>query len=135
MPITRVSNAVGNACANQILLALDSGGGPGFLQVYDGVFPSSPDVAITTQTLLATMILAHPCGFLTDKVLTFYPVTTGISVAAGVARFGRLLTSNMVACLDVNASGIGGGGGLILTSTAIPLGGPVRVESLYVVIG
>jgi len=135
MGITRVSTTLGNALANQVLLALDSGGGPGFLEIYDGALPSSPDTAIASQTLLATLMLSNPCGFLTGKVLTFYAIATGISVATGVARFGRLYNSSMVAKMDVNVSGIGGGGALVLTNTAIPFGGPVRVESMYVALG
>lgn len=133
--ITRVSTTLGGACAQQVLTVLNSGGGPGFLEVYDGVLPASPDTLITTQTLLGTLGLSYPCGFITGKVLTFNAISTGVALTTGVARFARLYNSAMVPHLDINISSVGGGGSIILSSTAITAAGPIRVESLYIVMG
>lgn len=76
----------------------------GVLKVYAGAQPANADVAITSQTLLATFTLANPAAPApSGGVLTMSAIAAVTIAASGVANFARQFESDGVtALLDTN---------------------------------
>ena len=53
----KISNAVAILACNEIVDAVDDGGGVGKIIIYDGTIPTDCSVAITSQNTLATITL------------------------------------------------------------------------------
>ncbi len=105
-----------NAQLDAITTAL---GASGFLDIYDGTQPASPDTAITTQNKLAHMALsATAAGAASGGVLTFSAIADDASADfTGTASWFRMTTSGGTAKVDgtVGTSGTD----LIINNTSI----------------
>lgn len=80
-------------------------GASGFLDIYAGSQPASPDVAISSQTLLATLALnATFAPAAAGGIVTLNSITNGVGLAAAGggtnATFFRMRTSGNVAKID-----------------------------------
>lgn len=77
---------------NEALIAF--AGTNAIIHIYAGTQPASANDAITTQTLLASLVVPGVFGTDTNGTLTLDTVTSAIAVAAGTASFFRITQSN-----------------------------------------
>ncbi len=99
---TRYSAAARNAACNAVVDLLDAGSGAATLKFYTGTQPASPDVAISDQTLLATLTFSDPAfGNASNGVATASPITSDVSVdASGTPTWARAADSDGNAIVD-----------------------------------
>jgi len=134
--ITRISTPAGNAAAQGIADTIDGGAGPGIVRIYAGVLPDSADDPIVSQTLLAELTLSDPCGVVSNKALTFDPITMDNSAnGTGTATFARVFDSNGVLVIDVDVTDVAGNGAMKLNTTSIVATGPVVINSFVIAVG
>ncbi|MFQ5347363.1 MAG: hypothetical protein ACE5ED_05920 [Rhodothalassiaceae bacterium] len=130
---TAVRQAVGDAAVGLI----DAGAAAGHLKVYAGTKPASPNVALTTQTLLADLVFSAPAFGTTDAsgVATANAITADASAdASGTASFFRIEDSNGVVVFQGDVTATGGGGDLELATTTITAGVQVSISSLTITV-
>lgn len=135
---TTLSNAAAIAACDAIVDLIDGGSGAGKLRIYDGTKPANPDVAISTQTLLAELTLSDPAfGAAADANpggrATASSITQDSSANnSGTASWFRVVDSNNVAILDgtVGTSDAD----LILVTVTIVATQPVQVSSWTVTV-
>ena len=86
-----LSAAAVTAMADALGALLDGGA----VHIFSGARPATPTIAITTQTLLATVPFASPAfGAAVAGVITAHPMTDDADCAAsGTAAFFRAVTS------------------------------------------
>lgn len=103
----------------------------GILRIYDGTQPATPQTAISTQVLLASVTLPNPAfgspstGTVTANAIT--PVTTA---AAGTATWYRLFQSDGTTVIrDGDVSLPAGAAECKLVNTNIQPGQPLTVSS------
>ncbi len=122
------SAAVRNARAQVIADALDGGAGPAKWLFYTGPQPDS-GAAITTQTLLATVLLTDPCGTVSDGVLTLSSAGDVLAVASGVIAWARFTDSAGTLVLDADVGTLGSGAAVTIDNPQVYAGGTVRIVS------
>ena len=123
---THMSIASWNLALNA---ALDAACNGGFLDIYDGTQPATPDVAVSTQVKLAHLPLsATAFGAASAGTKTANAVTNGTGLAASTATWFRVYKSDdTTAVLDGSAGT--SGTDLVLNSAAITIGATVSVTS------
>lgn len=73
----------------------------GFLDVYDGIQPATPETAVTTQVKLARLTLnAAAFAAAVAGIATAGAIASGTGLAASTATWGRILTSGGTAKID-----------------------------------
>jgi len=122
------SPAVRNARAQVIANALDAGSGPAQWQFYTGPQPAAGG-ALTTQTLLATVLLTDPCGTVTDGVLTLTSAGDVLAVASGIIAWARFTDSAGTVVLDADVGTPGSGAAVTIDHPQVYAGGTVRIVS------
>lgn len=124
-----LSNAAKSASANAAVDLVDGGPGAGKVRIYDGSRPASPNVAVTTQVLLAEVPLVEPAFSAAVngvKTLDGVPLaTTGLAV--GTATWFRMVDSNNVAVIDGSAGTTTQD--LVLDSAEVTVGVAVQILS------
>lgn len=129
-----LTEAIRNAHLNEIRDAIDAGTGAGVINIYSGTRPSSGG---TETTLLGTCTFSDPSApDASGGVLTFDSITEDSSADdTGTATWARIEDSdgNWVADMDVGESG--SGAELILNTTDIVSGGPIRIDSASLTAG
>jgi hypothetical protein len=134
--ITRISTLAGNAAAQGIADSIDGGAGPGVVRIYGGSMPAGANDPIVSQTLLAELTLSDPCGVVSNKTLTFSPITMDNSAdATATATFARVLNSTGASIIDVDVTDTLGNGAMKLNTTSIVATGPVIINSFVITIG
>lgn len=100
----KFSNTLVNAEAAALIALLNSGQ----LMVYGGTQPATADAPITaSQTLIATVALANPCGVNSNGVITFtIPLSTTIAVTS-VASFFRMYQTDGTTAIADGSCGVG----------------------------
>ena len=86
----QISDAAANAAVNA-LVALANGGS---IKIYTARSPPMPTTAITSQTLLATFILATAFGNAVAGVATANAISSAAAVASGTATWFRVFKSD-----------------------------------------
>lgn len=121
---------VRNARLNVIRDALDAGATGGLLLIYDGTRPAT-GAAVTTQVLLGTLTFsATSAPNASGGVLTFNAITEDSSAdATGTATWARATDSNSSFVMDMSVGTTGSGADIIMNTTSIVTGGPIRVDS------
>lgn len=125
------------AVLNAIKTDIDAGAAAGYLRIYTGAIPATPETA-ASGTLLAELRLLYPVGSITGSgatlALAFGAITQDSSAdATGTAGYARILRSDgTTAVLDCDISATGGGGTLQLNTTSIVVGGPVLVTAFTI---
>ncbi len=134
MAIMRVADALRNQQADQITALIDAGTGSGTISFYTGTMPADADDALTGQTLLATLTFSDPsAGPAVGGVLTFDAITEDSSADnSGTATWARLRDSDGNNVLDIDITGVAGGGTIEMNTTTIAAGGPVRISSFSI---
>jgi len=113
------SNTVKDNRMTQVLNAIDGGPAAGYIEICSAAYAS----------VLATIILADPCGSVASGVLTFtMPKSDTNADATGTAAIARIKDSNgniIVSGLTVSTSGAD----INLSSLAITAGDTVTLNS------
>ena len=130
----RINANVRNTMADDITTALDAGAGAATIKIYDGTQPTTPETAITSQVLLGTLTCTDPAGAAASGgVLTFSTITEDSAAdATGTATWARVADSNGVAVFDCDVGTTGTT--IVLNSTSIVTGGPIRITSFTITI-
>jgi hypothetical protein len=129
---------LGNDFAVAFLARVDAGSGPGYVEVYDGTQPATPDTAVTTQTLLGTLTLSDPAGSISGRTLTFGTVTEDSSADAdGTATWCRMYDSDATPVADFSAGEagsmpFGADPDMIMNNSDITSGAPIRILSFLI---
>lgn len=127
---TRFSDALRTARGNQTIIAINNGAGTGSLLFYTAPEPATKGDAITTQTLLGTLLFAEPAGTVVDGVATLDPLTDDSSADAdGVAAWVRVLDGDGVFVMDMTVTDNNGAGPVKMPSTQVYEGGVLHVTS------
>lgn len=108
---------------------LDADASPGYFRFYTAPRPAT-GAALSTQTLLGTCVLSHPCGTVSNGVLTFSAIADDDAAdATGTASWLRGFDGAGNFVLDMDVSDTSGNAPFKLTSTAILMGGKITVAS------
>ena len=137
MADTTIDVAAAIAACNAVVDRIDLGttNPQGRLRIYDGAKPADTSVAISTQTLLAELLLSNPAfGAAVDAApggrATASAITSDSSAdASGTATWFRVVDRDSGAVIDGDVSDTGGTGDLKLNSTAISAGAQVSISS------
>lgn len=133
MAIARLNTTIGASFANSVKTAIDAGSAGGTIKLYTGSMPTTPNDAVTSQTLLGTLTCSDPCGTVSGTTLTFSSITQDSAAdATGTAAWARIADSTGLAVMDIDAGVIGGGAALQLNTTSIVAGGPIVISSLSI---
>lgn len=136
MPSIKNSRAITNLDAIVDDCDLGTGAASAHLKIYAGTVPANVDVALTTQTLLAELVMSNPAfGGAVDSDPDADATANAISDdtaadATGTASFARIVDRDGTARLQLSVSATGGGGELQLNSTSIVANVVVGVTSL-----
>jgi hypothetical protein len=134
----KVSDAIANAWAIDLLARINAGAGPGYLEFYTAAQPAGPDTAITSQTLLGTTVFSDPAGTVTGRVLTFDLITNDADAdATGTVTWARAYDSTGLAVADftVGLAGSGPNGSnpdIVINNINIVTARPILVNSFTV---
>lgn len=127
------------AILNAIKTDIDAGAAAGYLRIYSGAMPATPETT-ATGILLAELRLSYPMGTISGSgsslALALSAITQDSSADnTGVAGYARFLSYNAVtpvAVFDCDVTATGSGGTLQLNTTSIVAGGPVLVTSFTI---
>ena len=120
-----LSNELRDARLQATVDTLDGGSGPGYIEFYDGVRPTTGAAA---TTLLSTHALSIPCGVVLDQVLTFNTIEDDISAdAAADATWARFYDGDGAFQMDADCGLAGSGADFIFDDAAILVGALVHV--------
>lgn len=101
----------------------------GFLEIYDGTQPATPDTAVTTQNKLAKMPLnATAFGAASSGVKTANAITNGTGLVQGTATWFRAFKSDDTTAVIDGSAGTSGTN-LVLTAAVIAIGDVVSITA------
>lgn len=127
--MTALSLIARKACQTGMRDAIDSGGGA--MLFYTGTPPAAPDLA-TTETLLAQLPLASPCGAISASgglaLLTLTVPLSSDALASGLIGWVRIVNGDGEGFLDLLA-------GLPLPEGSPDTPAPVLLNALQVYAG
>lgn len=122
----------GNALVNAETDAAMALHNNGYLRIYDGAKPATPDTAITTQNLLAELRFANPAfGASANGQATANAIAAVNASRTGVASWARTLEADGVTgVLDGTVGDVAGQTDFVIDSVNIQLGAQVSVTSM-----
>ena len=116
-------------------------GGSATLNIYSGTQPTSPDVAVTSQVLLATLTCnATLAPASSGGVLTLNSITDGTGTSAAgsggtTATWWRLENASGTPLTDGSVGGTGAGADMTLNNTSIVTGATVSMSTFTITNG
>jgi hypothetical protein len=131
----RLSTPLKTTRSTAIKTAIDAAATAGKFLCYTAPIPVTGAV-ITTQTLLAELVMSDPCGTVTAGVLTFSAVTSDSSAnAAGDIAWVRAVDGDNNFVADFDASLTGGTGAVQFSSLTTVVGASVNMTSATITEG
>lgn len=125
----RLSTASRNAAADAVVGLIDGGSGAGTLKIYAGSAPATPDDT-PAGTLLATVTLEDPAfGAAASGVASMEVPGTVTASGTGTAGCFLIEDSTGANVFDGTVTASGGGGDLVVASTAFATGIDVSILS------
>lgn len=126
--------AARNAHLDDIVARIDAGAGAGLLEIYDGTRPATGG---TVTTLLGTLTFSDPSApAAASGTVTFNAITEDSSAdASSTATWARVTDSTGEFVMDMDVGESGSGAEIILNTTTIVAGGPIRVDSASLTAG
>jgi hypothetical protein len=128
---------VSTASRNTIIDAWTALSNGGTIEIYDGSRPATPETAITTQVLLATLTFdATAFGSAASASATANAITADSAIDAnGTAAWARIRTSGGTAVADCTVSATGGGGDIQFPTVAFTASVEASISSFSVSMG
>jgi hypothetical protein len=125
----KISVAARNAACNAIVDLLDAGAAGGTIKIYDGTQPATPDTAVSTQTLLATVTMSTTAfGSASSASATLAGTTLSATASAsGTAAWFRMSDSDGTAVMDGSVGT--SSADLTVNTTTIVSGNTVQITS------
>lgn len=131
----RYSDNAAIAMCDATVDLVDVGAANGTIEIYDGTRPASPEIAVTTQSLLLGFDLEKPAfadaetvdDGATADLIEVDPVD---GAADGDAAWFRIYDGDGNPCWDGTISLTGGGGDLKLSAITVVTGIPVTIVSM-----
>lgn len=128
-----ITLAVRNLACDIVVDQVDAGNEPGQLRIYAGVKPANADAALSSNTLLAGLVMGDPAfGSAVNGQAVAAAITSDPSADAnGTATFFRCGSMNSGVFTPIIQGEVGtSGSDLNLNSTSIAAGGTVAISSL-----
>ncbi|WP_330473836.1 hypothetical protein [Terrabacter sp. C0L_2] len=133
MAVVHLSTASRNAAVSAIAGLVDADAGPGKVLIYDGTIPADAGTAVTTQVLLATVILGDPAYAAPSAgTVTGADPASVNAVASGTAAWFRQTDNSGDVVMDGDVTATGGGGTMTLSTVSLTTGSPVDITSLSI---
>ena len=129
-----MSTSLRTARAQAIIDAIDAGATAGTIKFYTGTKPSS-GAAITTQTLLGTVLFQNVCGTATAGALTFSAMANTAVVADGTISWARIADSTGAFVVDVNCGLAGNSATVIFNNLDVVAGSNFSILSAQIIEG
>ena len=128
---TRLSTIARNTALDAIGSLLDNG----YIRIYNGTQPASPDVAVSTQTLLAELRFGTPAfGSASNGIITAGSITDeDMALYTGVATWFRVLDASENALWDGSVGT--DTANMNLSTTSIQNGARITLSSLLLTLG
>jgi len=101
----KYSNGTRDAQQNGLITYAGSGS---IIHIYSGTQPSNANTAISTQTLLVSLVISGGFGTDSNGTLTLGTVTDGTAVATGTAEFFRITKSDNSTVIMDGSVGVSG---------------------------
>jgi hypothetical protein len=129
----RVSTASRNTMIDAWTALLNGGS----IRIYDGSRPATPETAVSTQTLLATLTFGSPAfGSAASASAAANAITADSAIDTnGTAAWARILTSGGTAVADCTVSATGGGGDIQFPTVSFVAGVEASISSFTVSLG
>ena len=131
-----ISTVARNGAGNYIVDLIDIGAivANGYLNIYTGTKPASPQVA-ATGTLLANLNFALPAFAAFNNGSAYAgPIANDTSLPnSGIASYFRIFSRDNVAIMDGDISLTGGGGDIQFDNINFIAGGVVAISSLLAI--
>ena len=136
MPIIKIRTTTRNGMAQKVVDDIDAGSGAGKLKFYSGSMPANADTAVTSQTLLGTLVCSDPSANVATGTVTFAAITQDNAADnGGTASFVAVTDSNDVVVCYLDVTDTGGTGAVKLNTVTIVAGGPILMNSLTITVG
>ena len=136
MPIYNFPTSLRTALGQKIIDACDAGSGSCKFKFYDGAFPANGDTAITSQTLLGTLIATDPAAAVSGGAVTFDSITQDDAAdATGTASFCAVTDSDDVLVCYLDVTNEAGTGAVKINTVSIYAGGPIQMVSFTITMG
>lgn len=122
--------------ATDLAAAINAGASAPEIEFYTGSPPSTPADAVTSQTLLGTLVCSDPAVVASGATVTFDAITADTSAdASGTAAWARILDGDGDAVIDVDVTNGAGTGVIKLNTTTIVAGGLIGITSFVFTVG
>lgn len=118
------------AQAELVRTAFDAAATPGKFKFYTGTTPAT-GAAITTETLLGTLVMSYPCAPAASAgAFTFSAITSDNSAdASGTIGWARGTDGGDAFVADFTVGIAGSGADIIVNSTTVVAGGTISMSS------
>ena len=123
----------GTRDAQQTGLITYAGSGS-IIRLYDGTQPANANTAISTQTLLVSLVVSGSFGTDSNGSITLGTVTNGTAVASSTATFFRIVKSDGTTVVMDGSVGTSGAD-MNLNSTTISSGQTVAITAGTIIRG
>lgn len=124
--MSRTSKAAKLNMISTLASFLDSGAGAATLIFYDDTIPADIETAADDAAKLVTLTLPEPCfKAVTADYIELYPPLPAMPIKTGTATWARLFNGAGQTVQDLAV-----GTDIILSKTAITLGGEVSIQSI-----
>jgi len=123
----------GTRDAQQTGLITYAGSGS-IIRLYDGTQPTNANTAISTQTLLVSLVVSGSFGTDSNGTITLGSVTSGTAVASSTATFFRIVKSDGTTVVMDGSVGTSGAD-MNLNSTTISSGQTVAITAGTIIRG
>jgi len=134
--IVKISTAVRTDRVAAIRAAIDADANPGYIEFYDGTQPPIGGDAITTQTLMGTLVFSTISGSETGGQLVFNAINDDVSAdATGTISWCRIYDGAGTFILDGDATDTGGTGFVKFNTVNVQAGGTIKITSATITDG
>ncbi|MDP4074198.1 hypothetical protein [Acidovorax sp. A1169] len=134
--LVRFDNFTRTLLAAALADLLNAGTGPVQVRFYTVAPPATPLTAITTQTLLGTLVCSSPAVSASGPVVTFIDIGDDPTAdASGTAAWARVIYDDGAKALDVDVTNNAGTGAIKINTVTIEAGGPIQITSFTITVG
>lgn len=132
----KINAAILAAMATALAAGINAGAAAPEIKFYTGTKPAGPATAISTQTLLGTLVCSDPAVVASGAVVTFDAIAPDTSAdASGTATWARILDGDGTAVIDVDVSNAAGTGVIKLNTVTIVASGLIQITSFTLTVG